>query len=125
MASATVLALYLQKHSAMNGSQNRCDFSFVGPHLFFNLPCICHCPEVQRELPARQKEDAIQSCHPRYVWERCLSAGGAGRASVLGTPRLGMEGAGAAACELAFLPLLRASYFALVRPLCLPGARPC
>ena len=54
----------------------------------------------------------------------CLQ-GVQGGASVLGTPRPGMEGAGAAACELAFLPLLRASYFAPVQPLCLPGARPC
>ena len=87
MALATVLALYLQKHSAMNGSQNRCDFSFVGPHLFFNnLPCICHCPEVQHELPARQEEDATQSCHPRYVWEKVSVWRGRREAKCAGRP---------------------------------------
>ena len=87
MALATVLALYLQQHSAMNGSQNRCDFSSVGPHLFFNnLPCICHCPEVQHELPARQEEDATQSCHPRYVWEKVSVWKGRREAKCAGHP---------------------------------------
>ena len=123
MALATVLVLYLRKHSAMNGSQNRCDFSFAGPHLFFNLPC--HCPEVQHELPARQEEDATQSRHPRYVWEKVSVWGGRREAQVCwAAPALAWTGVGAAACDLAFLPLLRASYFAPAQPLCPPGARP-
>ena len=40
------------------------------------------------------------------------------------TPALAWRGVGAAACDLAFLLLLRASYFAPDQPLCLPGARP-
>ena len=123
MALATVLVLYLQKHSAMNGSQNRCDFSFAGPHLFFNLPC--HCPEVQHELRARQEEDATQSPPPGMSGKRCLSGGGAGRRKCAGQPPPWHGGALVLlACDLAFLPLLRASYFAPAQPLCLPGARP-
>ena len=39
-------------------------------------------------------------------------------------PALAWRGAGGAACDLPFLPLLRDSYFAPAQPLCLLGARP-
>lgn len=105
----------------MNGSQNSVTSASLGP--IFSLTSL--------SLPwsaAWATSQAGGRCNPespsRYVWEKVSVWRGAQGASVLGSPCPGMEGVGAAACDLAFLPLLRASYFAPAQPLCLPGARP-
>lgn len=73
--------------------------------------------------PGRRKMQP-RAATPGMSGKRCLSGGRREAQVCWAAPALAWRGVGAAACDLAFLPLLRASYFAPAQPLCLPGARP-
>lgn len=95
----------------------------LGPIFSLTSPVIALKCSMSYE-PGRRKMQP-RAATPGMSGKRCLSGGGAGRRKCAGQPPPWHGGALVLlACDLAFLPLLRASYFAPAQPLCLPGARP-